>query len=388
MKPWKHQARVIRENPLRAIWAWEMRVGKSYPAAVWVDHPVRNNNAFIVTPKANKKDWVDMKTKARVLTKEEFKGFDFVENIPTALVIDEAHYFASALFIRKGGGRSQLSEKLYYLVKKYPQMDILLLTATAIRQDAWSLHTLLCYLGEYYDWKEWRKEFFEQKYMPFLPHQPWLKPGELPMAWVPKKDWRINIRKYLEKHCDIVSLRDVVDYLPPMDPVFIKIKHPLYKRPEGEVVTWVHEHLHEQAGKDKEILKLGYRKAIVVVQYREQIDQLKKALEKDRPVFVLDGRTKDPAATKKAAQEADDCYFIVQSSMGFAFDGWMFSAMIFASMSHSCLDHTQMLGRMRHLEHLKAVTPYYLIGGRWDKRIYDTIEKGEDFNPHIYERTA
>ena len=44
------------------------------------------------------------------------------------------------------------------------------------------------------------------------------------------------------------------------------------------------------------------------------------------------------------------------------------------------------LGRMRHVEHMRAVTPYYLIGGRWDKRIYDTIEKGQDFNPHIYER--
>lgn len=372
MKAWPHQARFLKENPDRAILAWEMRVGKTLPAAKWVDHPKRAGNTFIITPKQNKKDWTGMKTKATVLSKEEFKKTDF-KTPPTAIVVDEAHYFASALFVRKGKGRSQLAEKLYRLIQDNPDMHVLLLTATPIRQDAWSLHTLLCYIGEYYDWKTWRNEFFELTQMPFL---------QWPV-WTPKRDWRIRIRPYLEKYCDIVSLRDIVEDLPPMDPVFIKVKHPSYKRPEDEIVTWMHEHQYEQSGKAKEILQLGYRKILVVVYYTDQIDTLKAELAKDKPVFVLDGRTKDAAAVKTAAQEADDCYFIVQSSMGFGFDGWMFSAIVFASMSHSCLFHTQMLGRMRHLEHLKAVTPYYLIGGRWDQRIYKTIEKGFDFNPHL-----
>ena len=144
----------------------------------------------------------------------------------------------------------------------------------------------------------------------------------------------------------------------------------------------MHEHRHEQQHKAPEILRLGYRKVLVVAHYTEQIDELVKELGKDRPVFVLDGRTKDAAAVKQAAQEADDCYFIVQASMGFGFDGWMFSAIVFASMSHACVAHTQMLGRMRHLDHLKVVPAYYLLGGRWDKRIYDTIQRGKDFNPH------
>jgi len=386
MKLWPHQKRLIEENPSKAILNWEMRVGKTLPAAKWIDHPKRIGNTYIVTPKQNKKDWVNMKTKAIVLTKEEFKKTTIVN--PTAMIIDEGHYFASALFVRKGKGRSQLAEKLYNLVRKYPEMDLLILTATAIRQNAWSLHTLLCYIGEYYDWKKWRDEFFVQEYMPFLPTQPWMKPGELPTAWVPKKDWRINIRKYLEKHCDIVSLRDIVEDLPPIEPTFITIKQPKYIRPKDEIVNWMHEHQHEQQNKHKEILNLGYRKILVVAYYRDQIDSLKKELEKDRPVFVLDGRTKDADTIKKEAQEADDCYFIVQSQMGFGFDGWMFSAMVFASMAHKCLDHTQMLGRLRHLEHLKSLPVYYLFGGKWDKRIYETINKGQEFNPHIYERDA
>ena len=67
---------------------------------------------------------------AKELAKEEFKRLD-IQN-PTAIVVDEAHYFGSPLFLRK---RSQLSEKLYKLLKQYPNCDVLLLTATPIRQN-------------------------------------------------------------------------------------------------------------------------------------------------------------------------------------------------------------------------------------------------------------
>ncbi len=376
MNLYPHQAHFVDDNPDRAILAWEMRVGKSLPAALWIERRDKGNT-FIITPKQNKKDWIAFSTKATVLSKEEFKKVAPTIKNPTAIIVDEAHYFGAPLFLK---GRSQLATALYTLVKNNPKMHILLLTATPIRQDAWSLHTLLCYIGVYYDWKWWRDQFFEKKMLPFLKWP----------AYFPRKDWRIKIRPYLEKHCNIVSLRDIVDNLPPIEPAFIKVKHEPYKKPIDEIVTWTHEHQYEQQEKVKEILKLGqgYRKLLVVSHYTAQIDALKAELEKDKPVYVLDGRTKDATQTKQEAQGAEDCYFIVQSSMGFGFDGYMFSSIVFASMSHSCLNHTQMLGRMRHTEHLRVVPAYYLIGGRWDKRIYDTIEQGKNFNPHIYERTS
>lgn len=376
MKLWPHQAAFIKANPPRAILAWEMRVGKSLPAALWIDLPEQAGNTFIICPKQLKKGWVEMHTRATVLTKEEFKKTEF--GFPTAIVVDEAHYFASPLFIRKGKGRSQLAEKLYNLVKANPNMHVLLLTATPIRQDAWSLHTLMCYVGEYQDWREWQNRFFELVRMPFL-------------VWPiyrPRADWRIKIRPYLEKYCDIISLRDIIDDLPPLEPTFIELKRPKYIRPPDQVVTWAHEHRFEQFDKYKAIMELGYRKILIVVFYTEQIDSLYETLKVHRPTFVLDGRTKDAASVIKDAQDSDDCYFIVQSSMGFGFDGWMFSAMVFASMSHRCVDHTQMVGRLRHLKHLRTIPIYYLFGGRWDKRIYQTIEKGKDFNPHEYAKDS
>lgn len=366
-----HQRRFLALNPDKAILNWEMRTGKSLPASIWVDDPKRSGNTFIVTPKQNKKEWERYNTKAKVLSKEEFKKVSNEIKNPTAIVVDEADYFASPLFVK---GRSQMAESLYNLVKAYPECHILLLTATPVRQDAWSLHTLLCYVGVYYEWKEWRNKFFELKKFPFL---------RFP-SWFPKSDWRINIRPYIEKHTNIIALKDVVQYLPDAKTLEIEIKTPVYVKPEDEVVSWMHEHQHEQQNKAQFIKSLGYKKIIVVCHYTDQIDALEKELSKEKPVYILDGRTKDADAVKKQAQEAEECYFIVQSSMGFGFDGWMFGALVFASMSHSCRNHTQMFGRQRHLEHLKPTETYYLLGGRWDKRIYKTIMEGKDFNPHLY----
>lgn len=371
MNLWPHQSRIIEANPERAILAWEMRAGKSAAGAAWlINQP--GTVKIIICPKQLKKDWEAFGTKAQILSKEEFKKIaPYLENV-SAILIDEAHYFAAPLFIK---GRSQLATALYGLIKRNPDMHVMLLTATPIRNNAWSLHTLLCYIGVYYDWKQWREEFFSLEWPPYLTHP----------IWMPKADWRIKIRKYLEKHCDIISLKDIVEYLPPATEKIIKIKQKPYKRPIDKLVTWTDEHRWEQQGKAEEIMKLGYRKLVVIVHFTAQIDELEAILSKEKPVFVLDGRTKDAPMVKLQAQEASDCYFIVQSSMAFGWDGYMFGAMVFASMSHSCVNHTQALGRSRHLKHLQPLTYYYLIGGKWDERIYQTVAvQGKEFNPHIY----
>jgi len=346
-----------------------MRCGKSLPASIWINHPCRVENTFIITKKQNKQDWIDLKTKATVVTKEEFKKTKIIK--PTAIVVDEAHNFGSQLFTK---GRSALASKLYNLVREYPDCHVLLLTATPVRNDAWSLHTLLTYVGIYYPWKEWRDRFFELKRMPFL---------RFP-AYFPKKDWREKIKPILEKHTDIVSLKDVVEYLPPANTRIVNIKQSKYVRPEDETVTWTDEHRYEQKGKAKEIIELGYKRVIVVAHYTQQIDELAKELSEYKPVYILDGRTKNADEVKRQAQEAEECYFIVQASCGEGWDGWMFGCLVFVSMSHSCVAHTQMFGRQRHPGHLKTTETIYIIGGRWDERIYDCVTNGRNFDPHVY----
>lgn len=362
--PLPHQQNLINSNPHKGIIAWETRCGKSLPAALWIDLPEQGDNTYIITLKKNKRSWQEMGTRATVLTKEESKK-GFVKK-PSAIVVDEAHHFASPLFAK---GRSQLSTVLYTLIKDNPDCHILLLTATPVRNSPWSLHTLLCFVGIYYPWKEWREKFFIKQKLAFLPYP----------AWMPRSDWRDLLKPYYEKHCEIVNLKDVVEYLPPAETRIITIKQKPYRRPMNEIVTWHDEHKWEQQGKSDEILSLGYKKIIVVAYYTYQIDELREALYKEKPCYVLDGRTKDPETVIKQAQDADECYFIVQSSCGEGWDGWQFGAMVFASVSHAAVPHTQMLGRQRHPKHLKVTETIYLIGGRWDRKILDTVNAGKDF---------
>lgn len=347
-----------------------MRTGKTPIGILWADHPCRNENAYIVTRKANMKDWGGYRPKAKLLSQHGFMQEDIVD--PTALVIDEAHMFASPLFLK---GRSARATKLYNLVRRYPDCDILLLTATPVKNDAWSLHSLLCFMGAYYDWKWWREEFFEREAMPFLTRPKWMKKDEVPMRWAPRDDWRERLQPYLDKHADKEDLgkRDKED-------IIVRIKQPKYVEPEDKLVTWTHEHKHEQQNKAAEIKALKYSKAIVVAFYTEQIDELAAELGKLRPVFVMDGRSKDPDAVLKKAQKAEHCYLIVQSSVGYGWDGWMFEGMIFASTSHKAVDHTQMRGRLRSTKHLEPVDYVYLLGGRWDRKIYQTVKSGKDFH--------
>lgn len=362
----KHQQRFLDSNPNKALLCWEMRTGKSLPASIWTKN--RGTRGLIVCPKGLVKDWQIIAPHTTVLSKEAFKKLSPTLPPPSSLVIDECHHFASGLFTRQ---RSQLSTSVYNLIRKYPDMPVLLLSATPITNNPASLHTLLCYIGKYIPWDKWRERFYVLERRPYLPRP----------AWFPKLGWQKDIRTVLEKYADIVSLKDCVEYLPPVTKEVIKVKVPKYV-PEPDA-SWTHEHMHEQSKKAEYIKTLGYRKIIIAVHYTLQIDSLEKELSKVREVFVLDGRTKDIEGTKKAAQESDECYFIVQASMGYGFDGYMFGCLVFASMSHKCLDHTQMLGRLTNVEDPRPQFIYYLVGGRWDKKVMDTIKSGEDFNPHI-----
>jgi len=369
MKPLPHQQRIIDLNPKKILLDWECRVGKTLPSSIWIDNPAQGNNTFIICKKSNKKSWQAAGTRATILTKEEFKKhFKHIVN-PTAIVVDEVHRFGAPLFVKP---RSELATCLYNLLRDNPNCHFMGLSGSMVRNSPWSFHTLMCYIGIYYDWKKYREEMFELKKMPYL---------RFP-AWFPKSDWRAKVDVYRKKYCDQVSLSDVVDAIPPATSRIITIKQPKYVIPEDEIVTWTHEHLHEQQNKWKEIVDLEYKKIIVVAYYTQQILDLAKQLKEYKPVFILNGQTKGQEDVIKQAQEADECYFIVQSGCGEGWDGHMFGTMVYASMSHVYTDNLQMHARQRNLSNLRDIEIIYLLGGRWDTKILQAFKNGEDFNPH------
>ncbi len=372
LKPLKHQEKFGKGYTGTNLLVHEGGTGKTICACLWLKDG-RDRDALVVCPKRVVKKWRVELTKwgamATVLSKEQFKKTLYKKW--SAVVIDEADEFCSPLFTKQ---RSQLTERMYNLFKVYPTIPRLLLSATIIRSSPWNLHTALTLKGHYIDFTKWRDVFFSLEKRPYM-----ARPGYLPV-----KDWREKIRKVLEKHADIVLLSDCVDELPPVTEEIIEIKNPKFINTEWEgSKAFFEEHRHEQRLKAKEIINIGkeFRKIAVVANYREQCEELYKELSKDRETFMIMGGIKDQEEIIKKAQDSDECYFIIQASLGAGFDLNTFSCMIFASMSYSVRDWVQMKYRMRRIHDLHPVKHYYLLGGRCDRAVRETILLGKEFTP-------
>jgi superfamily II DNA or RNA helicase len=368
-KLYKHQQRYMDErNRNRDLLVWEMQVGKTPVACEWIKYrkPLK---FLVVCPKSIVGKWErelkDWETKADVVSRDAVKKIDL--NKYDGLVLDEAQDFASPLFTKQ---RSARSEVIYKYVKTHPSAHILMLSATPIRSTSWNLHTLACFLGVFWPVKEYRDKFFYFTDMFGRWH------------YEPKKDWRIEIRSYLESVSDILLLKEVSDVAKNTHEVIT------IKQTENKDLDWHERHRAEQSEakwKKLETILDGYRKSIVVVYYKSQIDDYVKRIGNNRQVFVLDGRTKNQDEVIEQAKASDDCVFILQASMGAGFSASeTFSVMIFASMSFKYIDYVQATGRLNSTEFIHENNYIYLIGGKCDKGVYDTIIKGHDFNPHIY----
>lgn len=371
MKLFPHQVKYARDYKDKELVVHEGGTGKSICACVWLKDG-RDKDALVVCPKRVVQKWKDTLEQwgadACVLSKE-----DFTKTAPrkyTALVIDEADEFASPLFVK---GRSKRAEHLFELTRTY-DMPTLLLTATPIRSTPWNLHTLLCYLGIYIPYKKWQAYFFRLEKRPYLPRP----------AWLPVKDWQSKIVPTLRKYSDIVLLKDCVGVLPPVTETVQDVPAEPFESTEWEgIKAFVEEHRHEQRHKAKHIIEAGkeYRKVVVVAHYVEQCEQLEKELSKDRPTYMIHGGIADQEKIITEANASEECYFIIQASLGAGFDCDTFSAIIFASLSYKVRDLVQMKYRVRRIHNLHPVAHHYLIGGRCDKAVYDTIQRGRTFVP-------
>lgn len=372
MKLLNHQIKYAKGYKNKELVVHEGGTGKSVCAAVWLADG-RDDDALVVCSKRIIKKWQNeltkWGTKATVLSIEQFKKCPLREW--SAFIIDEADEFASPLFTKQ---RSQRSTVLYELIKKYPDTPILMLTATPIRSTPWNLHTLLTFKDHYIDWKKWRNEFFTLERRPYLQHS----------AWLPKSDWRKRIRSILEKHADIVLMKDCVDEVPIITENKIEVQSPIFKAEDWEPSkVFSQEHRNEQTNKLKEIRKIAkeYRKVLVVAYYVEEIEKLYNELNKDRETFMVHGSTKNQEETLKKATENDECFLIVQASLGVGWDGDTFSCVVFTSMSYKVRDFVQLKYRVRRINNLHPVVYNFIIGGRCDKAVLKTIQLGKDFVP-------
>lgn len=377
-KLYPHQQRFIDKNPNRAMLVWEMQTGKTLAGCEWIK--LRQKTKILVAcPKSIIKKWKrelkEAGAKADVVSRDEIKKID-LKNYG-GLVLDEAQDFFSPAFTKQ---RSARTTAVYNYIKHHPKAHILLLSATPIRSTSWNCHTAACFLGIFWDVKKFRDKFFYMTDMFGRYH------------YEPKKTWRKDIRPYLESISDIVLAKDVVE-IPKKEHEVIKIswtkqQEDNLKKKYLEPVQEFNERRraeqsYEKWKKIKEIID-GYRKVILIVYFREQIDDYVKRIGSDRQVFVLHGGVKDQDKVIEDAKASDDCVFIVQASMGAGFSASEFSVMIYASMSFKYVDFIQSSGRMNSIANLHPNKYIYLLGGKTDLAVYKAILAGNDFNPHSY----
>lgn len=371
-----HQQRFIAKNPDRALLVWETGTGKTVAACEWIKKR-KGRRTLILCPKSIVEKWErdleEWGAKADVVSMSQMGKIPW--ELYNSLVLDEGQNFASPLF---GGGRSLRTTAVYEYLRVHKNVHVLVLTATPVRSTPWNIHTLGAFIGKFWEIKSFRNEYFYFTDMFGRWH------------WEKKTGWQKEIRPKVHEIADIVLMQDCVD-VPVQSERVVKIPWSesdekmldmTYKEPAAE---WHTRHRAENTRKKFDVLMGildGYRKAIVVCNYTEQIDNYKTWIGEDRQVFVLDGRTKDQDAVITAAKESEDCIFIVQASMGAGFDAAEFSVVIFASMSFRYVDYVQMKGRVKRINNLHANLFIYLLGGKCDIAVFDTIQKGKDFDVH------
>lgn len=375
------QEKALTQPNDRAIWCSECGTGKTHASKLWLQQGSRSKNAVVICPKQIRSNWKEDCPFATVLSFEDFKKLGGPKE-PSAIIVDEADAMASPLFV--ASLRSQRTEKFYKYTQMHKDTPILLLTATPVRSSPWNIHTLLvlAHLVEPDSWKRYRDAYFELTYKPFLPRP----------AWFPKKNWRKEMQKLINKYTHVALMQDLVDVLPPETYEVIKLKEPEYEENEEwePMAQFVGDHRMEQLSKVAEIEKIsrGYRKVVIVAHFTDDIDRLEKQMAKSRATFVLDGRTKHPEQVIADAEADDECFLIIQASVGAGFELHTFSVMIFASMGYSVRNEVQMRSRIRRVSSLKPVIYYYLLGGRCDKAIYDNVKAGKEFIPAEYLKTC
>lgn len=376
MKLYPHQEKFLKDNPDKALLAFETGTGKSLCALEWMKlRP--NEHHLIIVPKNIVEKWSEdcIKHNIRnftVVTKENFKKMTTVDF--TSVILDEADFFASPLFKK---GRSQMAEKLYRMLMEQDIEHILLLTATPYRNQPHSIHTLLSYIGKAPRWKEWQSKMYEIKILPYLPRP----------AWMPKKKWRKDAiafatpRIYTAKMCDIFTVPTQWEEHHNIKTVPLREDALQSFTPVGQ---W-HEKARAETGKEKlEWIKeylTGKSKVIISCRYKEHIAFFEKELSKTYQVYIVTGETKDQEGTIREAENDPECILIVQSDIGAGWEAPSFSYMIFANLSFSYRSYVQMKGRILRANRLKQNWYVHLIGGKHDQEVFTRIvQMRQDFS--------
>lgn len=354
------------------------------------------------------KRWNDTGCKFILYTKERFridsieriekKGrrqtLIFSDNIPRCdmVLVDEVHRQAS-----------NHTNKFFKCLHNYLIVNdvehVLLLSGTPWNKNPWSVYSYGILLGYALDFWQWQTKYFI-RIQNGMRH--FFKPKEnmFPELVVMLQSMGITVR--LEDIAEIKDDYEEVEYfdLNAEQKKHIKkvvdttpvARYSKYHQLESGTLTTdgYCEPLSFECEKDKRLLELveDEDKIIIVCRYLRQLSKYEKLLgHLNKPIFVIKGKMdEDLLVVARKANAAPQAIVLVQAdkSDGYPLDG--FSTMVFASMSYSFISYDQMKERMKAMDKNKGCTYVHLLtrGKSVDKGIYESAQKGVDFNEELY----
>jgi len=397
MKLYPHQQAKIDRNTAKCLIPYGTGVGKTVTSLELAEK--NNVQTLIICPKAQKKMWqencLNYKEKHLVVTKEEFKrDFKLLARY-NAIIVDECHHFS--------GRSSDLTKALEKYIKVHNPKYIWLLTATPYRSTPWNIQRLATFLGRPMPYMEFMRKFFYEVQMGHKRIQMVKKNIEKDIA-----DW---VRELADN--DVVAMADVVD-VPEQtfETEYFELtddqKNGISALEDSSFIArFTHTHCIENGilngdgyvgnqtffcSKTFRIIQLvGTNKKIAIVcRYNDQIEFYKKTFENlgiNKPIFIINGNTKDRHETVKQIEEAEEAIVLIQSSCSEGYELPSIGTIVFASLSWSYLDYIQCQGRFLRINKLKENRYIHLVVNGIDKDIYDCIMDKRDFDVAIYAKT-
>lgn len=396
MQFYKHQQRVIDENPPRCLLAHEVGTGKTITSL----ELARKNNItpLIICPKMLLEKWRrDAKNAgvvAEVVTKEYFRAHHEKLQPHQAVIIDEAHLgFANF--------KSQLHKAALAYFKRCGVVYVWLLTGTPYTSSPWAIYSLARLVGVKLDYMEFRYKFFNERYF-----------GRR-VVWEPKKGIEDEIAALVKTFGSIVRLDECIDV---PDQQYLEESYEMTKEQEREIEeVYANESnplarftkLHQIASgvllgnefvapksfaclKNDRIVELAQEndKVAVFCRYNHHIDHLAERLTAEGiPVRIIRGDTPNRDEVVQEVEAMGRVVVLINSSCSAGYELPSIGVIIFASLSYSFVDFVQSQGRFLRINKPKK-NVYITITTKdsADEPVKAAIDRKESFSEAIYYR--
>lgn len=377
------------DAPLRKVLAWETGAGKSLGGMAAASTKM---SALYVVPKGLKAKWqrdIDARggvsqfssQRPLLLTKEEFKKAAGALPRYDAVIVDEAHAFASPT--------SQLHRALQaYLERARPSVT-LLMTATPFRSSPWNVYAYLRLLGHRVSYVQFRARFFSRVRM------------QGREVWLPRRSAEAELAALLGSVCDVARLSDLQD-VPAQ--VVETVSVPRSPALDGAVAAaqagaWTPLEMnlreHQACGDPAASGKLPHllaalrdaEKGIVVCRYRAEMAALAEILAEhygDR-VHQIHGDVADRDGELARFRAPGRSVLLANASTCEGWEAPECGLVVFWSLGWGNVEYAQALGRVQRANAIKRNAYVHLVvEGSVDEDVLACVTRKQDFQGMVY----